>query len=314
MEIISSAQETSPSVSPRLIDHYETRYQEYDSLLMGARWLDFPRGVSIETFAYCNAACSFCPYPDLERKGEMLPTDLVERVIDELASIPDYTPERLVLCRVNEPMLDKRLFDFMRLARQRLPETTLPTFTNGTTLTEKNVDMLLDIGLLGSLIVSLNDHRKQQHESLMKISYDLVIANLDRLEHRAAAGEIPFPVVVTRVASGGEEDREYLDWCEARWPSLHPTVTPAFDWLGATVEAEKLPYVPVYGCSQWFDLNILADGREAFCCVDSVGINEDINIHNMTALEMYNRPERRALRKSYVSRQQVEYCRTCTFA
>ena len=44
-----------------------TEYQIYlDSLK--SRCIDYPAIVSIETYAYCNAACNFCPYPNLTRK------------------------------------------------------------------------------------------------------------------------------------------------------------------------------------------------------------------------------------------------------
>src|SRR6266568_9089325 len=36
-------------------------------------YLDYPQEVHIETFAYCNAKCTFCPYPTMERQGDKMP-------------------------------------------------------------------------------------------------------------------------------------------------------------------------------------------------------------------------------------------------
>jgi hypothetical protein len=35
--------------------------------------MDFPTEVTIETQAICNAACTFCTYPTMERKGNKMP-------------------------------------------------------------------------------------------------------------------------------------------------------------------------------------------------------------------------------------------------
>ena len=43
-------------------------------------YLDYPREVTIETLALCNAACEFCPYPDLERQGTRMSDALVEKI------------------------------------------------------------------------------------------------------------------------------------------------------------------------------------------------------------------------------------------
>jgi len=42
----------------------------------------------VETIALCNAACSFCPYATLERKGTRMSDALVEKIIDDLTGIP----------------------------------------------------------------------------------------------------------------------------------------------------------------------------------------------------------------------------------
>ena len=38
---------------------------------------DWPRHVHLETLAVCNAACHFCPYPTLDRKGTRLSSSVI---------------------------------------------------------------------------------------------------------------------------------------------------------------------------------------------------------------------------------------------
>ena len=51
-----------------------------------ALYMDQPGEVSIETLSLCNARCTFCPYPTLERKGERMSDEMLTRIIDEMNS------------------------------------------------------------------------------------------------------------------------------------------------------------------------------------------------------------------------------------
>jgi radical SAM protein with 4Fe4S-binding SPASM domain len=70
--------------------------------------------------------------------------------------------------------------------------------------------------------------------------------------------------------------------------------------------------VPDVGCGQWFNINVLADGKVAFCCIDSEGkwVLGDVNEQHL--LEIYNQPKRRALRESLLNRTQLLQCATCS--
>src|SRR5688572_20298176 len=52
--------------------------------LRTSRHMGYPYLVHLETLASCNAACGFCPYPTLERKGTRMPDDLIEKIIGDL--------------------------------------------------------------------------------------------------------------------------------------------------------------------------------------------------------------------------------------
>ena len=80
--------------------------------------MKYPAHVHMETMALCNASCSFCPYPSLERKGATMPTALIEKIIDDLTSIPRSVPFQLSPFKVNEPFLDRRLFYVLDLCNE----------------------------------------------------------------------------------------------------------------------------------------------------------------------------------------------------
>lgn len=56
--------------------------------MLSQAYLDQPREVSLETLALCNAACEFCPYPTIERKGARMSDALITRLVGEMAQFP----------------------------------------------------------------------------------------------------------------------------------------------------------------------------------------------------------------------------------
>ena len=62
-------------------------YQDLVLALRNGPYLDFPSVLGIETMALCNAACEFCPYPVLERKGAVMPDTLIEKILDDIQNL-----------------------------------------------------------------------------------------------------------------------------------------------------------------------------------------------------------------------------------
>lgn len=291
--------------------YYKRQEETYVSVVESRNCVDYPSAVSIETYAKCNAACDFCPYPTLDRIGEKMSTELVHKIIDELASVPGRRPKNLMFVRVNEPFLDKRMISFMQYVAEKLPGCPCPQTTNGTPLTDKLVDQLCELPNMPWLKISFNDHDPERYKETMKLNFERTVKPIDRLHDRMKSNEIPFKVHVGRVGNGTAHDDEFLVWCKERWPRFFSRVTRPFDWIG-DVGGVNLFEAPTFGCAQWFDLHILADGREAFCCIDAKGAT-DYNAKNFNVLEMYNRPSRRALREKIMSRNDVAACKGCTY-
>src|SRR5262249_47912810 len=66
-------------------------------------YLDYPQEVHIETLAMCNASCTFCPYPTMERQGDRMSDALIDKIIDDLTKIPQNIRFNIAPFKVNEP-------------------------------------------------------------------------------------------------------------------------------------------------------------------------------------------------------------------
>lgn len=91
--------------------------------------------VEVETVNRCNGVCSFCPVNknDDPRPKAVMTEELFRGIVGQLAEM-GYSG-RFTTFSNNEPLLDERIIDFNRYAREKLPNARMHLFTNGTLLT-----------------------------------------------------------------------------------------------------------------------------------------------------------------------------------
>lgn len=270
-------------------------------------YLDQPWEVSLETQALCNAACEFCPYPTIERKGVKMPDALIGRLVDEMAEwrVPFFfSPFKL-----NEPLLDKRLAPLLRRMNIDVPRAVLRVFTNGSPLTQKILEELSEIRQVAHLWISLNSHIPEEYERIMRLPFDRTARKLDMLHESG----FPHPVVVSAV---GYPNQPFVDYCRQRWPKFQALAFKRDAWIDFThADTEE---VPDTACGRWFELSIMADGKVSHCCMHD-GKDPRYNIGDVTEqtlLEVYNSAFWRERRVEKLTRKQLDDrspCSRCTY-
>ena len=90
--------------------------------------------IEVETVNRCNGVCSFCPVNvnSDPREYAVMPEELFKSIIAQLEEI-DYAG-RFTTFSNNEPLLDDRIIEFNRYAREHLPKARMHLYTNGTLL------------------------------------------------------------------------------------------------------------------------------------------------------------------------------------
>ncbi|WP_432667455.1 SPASM domain-containing protein [Wukongibacter baidiensis] len=123
--------------------------------------------IEIETINRCNGACSFCPVnKDIDpRPFKLMNEDLFNLIIQQLKDI-NYSGS-IGLYSNNEPLLDKRIFDFLQIARDNLPGASLYLFTNGKLLTIEKFERLMKY--LDSLIIDNYNDDLVLNKSVSKV-------------------------------------------------------------------------------------------------------------------------------------------------
>jgi radical SAM protein with 4Fe4S-binding SPASM domain len=273
-------------------------------------YLDWPHEVSVETFAKCNAACTFCPYVTLDRQGERMPDEMIDRIIDELKDHPH--PFVFSPFKVNEPFLDKRLIPICQKINRELPKAFLRLFSNGSALTAQHIESVAALKNVVHLWVSLNESDPVKYQETMGLDFYRTALNLDALHTAKAEGLFPHDVVVSRVSGiGGEGNDAFLDLIEGRWPLFTGRIIKRDSWLGY-VEIGDAP-VPDAGCGRWYELSITATGKVALCCMDGKAEFSIGDLNEQSLFEIYNSRAYRERRVKNLSRLCVHPCSSCNY-
>ena len=277
-------------------------------------YLEYPALVHMETIAMCNAACSFCPYVELERKGTKMPDALIEKIIDDLADIPRGLQFQLSPYKVSDPFLEPRLFDILERVNERLPNARISLITNGAALTDRKISQLRRVRNIAYLTISLNFLDPVEYEEVMKMPLDRTLSRLELLGKRHARGEIEFPVRISRVSVSGDEDRAFVQWVQSTYRGFRACILPRNDWLGNVGGGSFARGVPDVPCHRWFDFSITATGKVAMCCMDGRAQYPKGDVNEYHVLEIYNQPWLRRLRETLISRRASGApCNACTY-
>ena len=146
--------------------------------------------VSIELSNLCNYAHIHkkCPVSRYEHK-KTLETEIVYKVLDELAEY-DFSGE-IDFHRYNEPMLDKRLFDFIERTNKVLPKANISILTNGFFLDQEILEKLEKYKIW---LLTVSSYTFKEHERLIKlktaIPYKVYYSHLDDREDIYGRNEI----------------------------------------------------------------------------------------------------------------------------
>ena len=149
--------------------------------------------VSLEAHTVCNQGCYFCPVAYDPREAYFMPTEQYEDVVRQISAYRS-TIESVFMINYNEPTADKRFVDQVRTLREAgLPPSTL---TNGTGLTPKRVDALVEMGGLRFLSINLSTVDAERYAEDRKGDHlDLVLRNLDYAKDRPVAEEMDIVVL-----------------------------------------------------------------------------------------------------------------------
>ncbi|MBI5921849.1 MAG: radical SAM protein [Betaproteobacteria bacterium] len=294
-----------------VIDLLKEQQKRYDELKVA--YQNFPSMVHLETFAACNATCSFCVYPDIRRKGTRMSDDLIDKVIADLTAITK--PFTFLPFKLSDPFMEPRLARVLKKVNFTLPLARIEIVTNGNLMTAEKLKEVAAIGNICKLVVSLNYCQADIYRRMMGLDFDRTLQRLDILHRMKIDGEIYFTVMLRRFGTyTSDDDRRFVHWAHSRYPAFKVELIWTNDWLGDRRVPRADSCVPNIPCPRWFDLSITATGEVAYCCMDGDAKYVKGNVNSQNAIDIYNQPELSWRRKTGMTRQDAGLpCNRCNY-
>jgi len=167
--IFKIVQKFSGIIPPRIRYKLALVYYKFDRLIKYGT-TDFPIAVEVETTTACNRRCSWCPNSKFDRgliKNEKkLSSELFYKIIDELHDL-DFNG-RFSPHLFGEPLFDKRMLNFMKYTRMKLPKANIVIFTNGDYLNEAEYKKYAEIGIDAFNLTQYDKDLSQRLKELIK--------------------------------------------------------------------------------------------------------------------------------------------------
>lgn len=235
--------------------------------------------VSVETRSGCNYECSFCPVSrsvDPRPVGELRWRDL-EKIAGDLQAV-DFSGT-LALFGNNEPLLDRRIPEIVKLFRGRCPNADIRILSNGTVLKVPLVHALFEAGLS---MLTVNNYSDGQ-----RINAPV------RLLFRAASELADYNIRV----SVRKKDEVLTS-------------------RGGTAPNKPLPTARRGFCALPFtDLYITYTGDVALCCFDAYGQVVMGNIRDSSLTDIWNAARFDEYRQqlAQLNRSALKVCNRCDF-
>jgi radical SAM protein with 4Fe4S-binding SPASM domain len=232
--------------------------------------LPFPLEIQIQTNTLCNASCIMCPYPEVSKEfpHSQMEQELYEEILAQCSR--EGGLRRLEPFLMNEPFTDRRLVDWIAMAKERVPQAWVTVTTNGTLVRPVVSDRLVQSGL-DAIWFSFNGATKETYEKIMGCSYDTVVRNIDYLLAIRPPSLQVFTNMIETVPMQPEIAENIRRWVERGVGSGSSKLV---NRAGNVRNFTELNYTPLHSepvrlCDLLFHkMYILYNGDVVLCCMD----------------------------------------------
>ena len=243
-----------------------------------------PQVVNIETINRCNSTCAFCTANVNAEKRPLakMSDELYKSIIDQLAEW--HYNGHLTLYGNNEPLLDTKIVERHKYAREKLPDSFIFMSTNGLILT---LDKVREVQpYINQLIINNYSNEMKLHDNLQEI-YDYVSAHPDEFRDIEIVIQMRYlHEVLTNRAGSAPNKQMKKNQKEITASCL-------------------LPFT---------DMWITPVGHLGLCCCDNFEVTNYADLNTVPLQKAWSAPELMEIRKKIAKgRNQYPFCKYCDF-
>lgn len=268
-----------------------------------------PRQVRLDITTACNAKCLSCHRFLTTRSGNM-PKSFIKEILQDISNW-NKPLEEIIPVNYGEFFCNKEWKKYLRLINEALPRTNIVIPTNGSLITNEDVEFICSINTVGIINFSVNAFFEKTYEEFMGLKGETLdnILNLATLFRKYKPEiQLVFSMVYDPAYQTEMEKELFL----AFWRNY------GIPW---TIPASNCNRYPLkiknnIACRSIFsDLVIGFDGKLSSCCFDP-GMVLDLGKWEGSVLGAWNNPKLQELRKLHNEgrRQEVGWCSGCSFS
>lgn len=285
-----------------------------------------PLIIDLETYSACNARCVFCARRKVPQSKQLMSKELFKRICSEYGAVGGgylgFSPS------LADPLLDPLLLERIEIVKKNFPTIALHLFTNGIALPKFSDDQLIEILTgLKHINISLGGLARDRYKTMMGVDqFEPVWESLERLsrinQKLGCACKLALHIRTHRIRETINSPalaklRELGYECS--------DIMNAFsNWDGLVTE-DDLPKGAVLtkrnnaGCRApclipMSYMMIMPDGRVLACgCIDAKESTRIGHLDDSTLTEIWQRPELKALRSSFINGNLYSVCKSCGY-
>jgi len=198
--------------------------------------------------------------------------NLYKKIIDECSQYQNI--ERIILYLNNEPLTDPYLVERINYAKEKVPWASVHILTNGSLLTDKLTDNLLD-SKLDWIGFSLHGIRKETIEKTMGLNYDLtfkrVLKFIEKAKERRNIREFVMVTFLRHKDLSLEEKEEAIRFWQNKGIERISYFDGPISRAGNVKDLPQVRHREIRGCTSiWANemIHIVENGDVILCCMD----------------------------------------------
>lgn len=275
---------------------------------------DFPRQIRLDTINRCPARCIPCHLNFQTRAKGMMPNELFNKIIDDLAgwTVP---PVEIVPVNFGEFLLRKDWYEILKTIENKLPHTSIVLPTNGSLLNDNTVMKLTTISTLKWINFSINAFFKETYEAFTGLDVKVI----DKIKKTAGQIYQVRPDITTcasMIFDTNYQSEMERDLFIQFWQPLVSLVS--INPAAYCDSPLQKPLIPIKtACRSIFDgMTVLRDGTVVTnCCFDASGKLVIGDARKEPLIDIWRGEKLKQICELHNSgkRENIEICAKCTF-
>ncbi len=289
-----------------------------------------PYKINIDVANACNFKCNFCFHGmnDNELKNSdfnpgVMDYELFKIITQQIKEFPEKI-KCIGLSGIGEPLLNKRLPDMIQLTKEYDVADKVVVTTNGSLLTQKFTDSLVNAGL-DEVIISIEalNNKKYYDITMAKVDFEELVESIRYLYENKGECKVFVKIVNIAFDDLNDEKRFHDIFDSVADMAYVEKIIPQFKPVNYDVlnlDYERTLYdkelLPIEVCSMvFYAMQIATSGNVCPCCVD---YNETVVFGNVKTNHLYdiwNSKQFNEFRKVHLNnkRNNIELCNNCDY-